>query len=127
PQRRCRHDDSGRRLPGPQRLVAYRRARGPPLHHHHGCGTARRRQPAVAALALLVTQLQTFYSAKLAPMTTQCGAVIGTARASLMVLSAFLAAVGSHRLAAQEMPPGQRPSFAGIWVPADPGRSEVLF
>jgi len=60
-------------------------------------------------------------------MTTQFRAVISTTRASLIVLSAFVAVVGSHGLVAQEMPPSQRPSFAGTWVPADPSRSEVLF
>jgi len=60
-------------------------------------------------------------------MTTQFWVVIGTPRASLIGLSAFLAVMGSHGLVAQSMPPGQRPSFAGTWVPADPNRSEVLF
>ena len=60
-------------------------------------------------------------------MTTQFRAVIGTTRASFIVLSAFLAIVGLQVSAAQEVPPSQRPSFAGTWVPADPNLSEVLF
>ena len=44
-----------------------------------------------------------------------------------VVTAAVLAIAASRGTAAQDLPPSQRPSFAGTWAPADPEWSDLLF
>jgi hypothetical protein len=49
------------------------------------------------------------------------------AKVRWVVIAGVLTVAASPGPAAQELPPSQRPSFAGTWAPSDPKWSEVLF